>query len=1075
MGRPLSSDSSSPSTSTSPPPPPSCSSLCTLSLSLSSETLPTSLPCTASIRASSLIHIAWFQHLHYFDLRQRFAMPAKKARPPTLALETSRKPVTTTVIEFQTPIDLRDPNGTDIDQDDESSLGPASSPSSSGSNSPLGYPLNADTDSDPNGDDISRDLAVLEQLRRSVQKNLRLRPLRSSSGSARPQHPSSSSDSPPLSSTPDSAISPESAYFTPLTEFRPLSAHPHTGDGLRRTSLDASSRLSQPSYQSPVTSAPPVGVSPGPLLSRLSAPTVPLLIDTRPVAAFLFSRLQRSVNMAIPSLILKRSKKPAGAFPSLDALRQFITTEEGLQTWDDLMAGDDWDGDVIVYDDVMEERDRNNSQATAWSLLNVLPPLLQHGSVDYLEGGLASARRHPYLSQLIVGSGVDEYGDPTREITIGSAPSSSKKAAGLSQLDTHSASGSGSKTLPEIEQAAPSPQPLMPSAMQSWNVIDDYSTPSPPPSSSSFSRPQPPRRPSIPALRRLDTASTERLKVPKLSVGPVLPAITTKPASLTAPTGLRSRSRSPSHLTLVSSNHSPPGSARLLSPGALYADFLPPPSPSYAQPSTPRTPGTPMPPSPQTARPDDQPLTTEDPHPAFTVSTILPNFLFLGPDITAEEHVQELLDLGVKRILNLAIECDDDHGLHLRERFERYVRIPMRDTVEEDNITRGVREACTTLDDARLHSAPTYVHCKAGKSRSVTAVMAYLIHANHWTLSRAYAFVVGRRKGISPNIGFVSELMTFEEQELGGKSVGVVKMTPTHDPSESHETDSGAVPGNATMGGNYQVAVGGRRPQHVRESLPPAFTSQHSFNLVPTIMDTATLGDSQQEMEIKDAEGRYRHARRAPVNEATLQPMRRKTIAFLRLFIFLAQAALAAANSVVDSDHELLGGWQDTSSDATANYLSDSISVTSELYGVFAVKNPAIALSSFSGVSFDIKGDHPYLYAFLPSTKNDLNSKGIVITNSINSASFIAVTVDFSSLPLAIEPWDTISFQTADEEVTYEVDNIILFVSYADWKRTQSPHSTVRFQSGFETKKITPRTSDSAQHQAEALLAMDHG
>ena len=72
-----------------------------------------------------------------------------------------------------------------------------------------------------------------------------------------------------------------------------------------------------------------------------------------------------------------------------------------------------------------------------------------------------------------------------------------------------------------------------------------------------------------------------------------------------------------------------------------------------------------------------------------------------------------------------------------------------------------------TIDDARLHSSPTYVHCKAGKSRSVTAVMAYLIHANHWTLSKAYSFVTERRKGISPNIGFVSELMTFEEEELG--------------------------------------------------------------------------------------------------------------------------------------------------------------------------------------------------------------------------------------------------------------------------------------------------------------------
>ena len=79
------------------------------------------------------------------------------------------------------------------------------------------------------------------------------------------------------------------------------------------------------------------------------------------------------------------------------------------------------------------------------------------------------------------------------------------------------------------------------------------------------------------------------------------------------------------------------------------------------------------------------------------MSTILPNFLFLGPELTSDEHVEELQSLGVKRILNLAIERDDDQGLQLREKFERYIRIPMRDTVEEDNITRGVREVCEVL------------------------------------------------------------------------------------------------------------------------------------------------------------------------------------------------------------------------------------------------------------------------------------------------------------------------------------------------------------------------------------------
>lgn len=72
-----------------------------------------------------------------------------------------------------------------------------------------------------------------------------------------------------------------------------------------------------------------------------------------------------------------------------------------------------------------------------------------------------------------------------------------------------------------------------------------------------------------------------------------------------------------------------------------------------------------------------------------------------------------------------------------------------------------------TLEDARLHDAPVYVHCKAGKSRSVTCVIAYLIRANAWTMKASYDFVQERREGISPNLGFIAELMAFEKKELG--------------------------------------------------------------------------------------------------------------------------------------------------------------------------------------------------------------------------------------------------------------------------------------------------------------------
>ncbi|KAJ3872499.1 protein-tyrosine phosphatase-like protein [Lentinula edodes] len=303
---------------------------------------------------------------------------------------------------------------------------------------------------------------------------------------------------------------------------------------------------------------------------------------------------------------------------------------------------------------------------------------------------------------------------------------------------------------------------------------------------------------------------------------------------------------------------------------------------------------------------------------SFTVSTILPGFLFLGPEPTNWDHVKQLKELGVRRIVNLAAECGpDDWGLGLdkpgnKEKegspssddsskesgFEKYYKIPMRDTVEEDGIGRGVRVACEMLDHARLLSAPVYVHCKAGKSRSVTAVIAYLIHANHWPLSKAYSFVLERRKGISPNIGFVSELMGFEEEELGGKSGGV----------------SGAAWGAGKGYTKHHHRQGGaasmRKSGNARESMPPPATHAHhgySYSVnEPSITSRLlsddnesgsgrggtglgqgpsfpplsaggilALGDAAQELEVRDASGRYRHARRAPVNEMTLQPMRR--------------------------------------------------------------------------------------------------------------------------------------------------------------------------------------------------------
>ena len=410
--------------------------------------------------------------LSSFDKTMNMAA-AKRFRPPNLTLASDRVPVAAIQLESESPVDLSDDD--DILHLDSSESSPTTSP-----NVPA---LSMESsDDDPVSDDISKDLAALAQLRKSVQKNLRLRPIRSHNALPKVnlvKDPSSSPFSPPSSawhdSAPRTATSPTSStascYFTPLSDTHPspLSAR-YVG-----SSASESSSLSR--VPSPRPSRP---IDAGALYDRLSASNRPLLIDTRPPASHLAFHIQHSINIAIPSLILKRCRKPGGGFQDLDALRQFITTEQGKEAWDDLIGpGGPWDGDVIVYDEEMDPKDRDNTQVTPWALLPVIAPLLSYGGVDYLAGGISTARHHPDLQNLIFSGGEFDFGTEDPPPVQGG-----KKGGGLFQLDTQSAFLS--KTLPEIDlsssstassaQRSPSsPLPTMPSAIPSLPLFGPIS------------------------------------------------------------------------------------------------------------------------------------------------------------------------------------------------------------------------------------------------------------------------------------------------------------------------------------------------------------------------------------------------------------------------------------------------------------------------------------------------------------------------------------------------------------------------------------------------------------------------
>ena len=148
--------------------------------------------------------------------------------------------------------------------------------------------------------------------------------------------------------------------------------------------------------------------------------------------------------------------------------------------------------------------------------------------------------------------------------------------------------------------------------------------------------------------------------------------------------------------------------------------------------------------------------------------------------------------------------------------------------------------------------------------------------------------------------------MNFEEHELGGKSIGVQPALGSgglnSGSSVSHQQKSGdstMSTNDANEGSTFGLAEPSypmpslsaanhlrRAGHHVRESLPPAL-GMDGLGLVGGPMSAlenqvrVLLGDSAHETEVKDASGRYRHARRAPVDETTLQPMRRASKAGL--------------------------------------------------------------------------------------------------------------------------------------------------------------------------------------------------
>jgi hypothetical protein len=126
--------------------------------------------------------------------------------------------------------------------------------------------------------------------------------------------------------------------------------------------------------------------------------------------------------------------------------------------------------------------------------------------------------------------------------------------------------------------------------------------------------------------------------------------------------------------------------------------------------------------------------------------------LYLGNSDGGKDK-QILKQLGVTHILICGYFLHDFHP----DEFT-YKTIELDDSSDE-NISKYFKESIEYIDQ----SEKSYIHCRAGVSRSSSIVIAYIMWKNKINFEEALLFVKSKRKCISPNPGFEMQLKKFEQ------------------------------------------------------------------------------------------------------------------------------------------------------------------------------------------------------------------------------------------------------------------------------------------------------------------------
>ncbi|TNV75340.1 hypothetical protein FGO68_gene10324 [Halteria grandinella] len=157
---------------------------------------------------------------------------------------------------------------------------------------------------------------------------------------------------------------------------------------------------------------------------------------------------------------------------------------------------------------------------------------------------------------------------------------------------------------------------------------------------------------------------------------------------------------------------------------------------------------------------DTQPLLpVEENEGAADINEIC-DHLYLGSKQAAYNRTAlEVFEIKSVLVVGEELECK-----FIEDRTLCYKKLPIIDD-EEFDITAYLNEGVEFVERAIAEKTNVLVHCRAGRSRSASFVIAYLMKSLNLSYEDAFKYAFSKRRCVMPNDGFIKHLKEFNKKQ----------------------------------------------------------------------------------------------------------------------------------------------------------------------------------------------------------------------------------------------------------------------------------------------------------------------